>query len=104
MKVVEKDPKGSSSSGSKNTGHKAKNAAQTADQLSTEPHKTPKGVRQEIIKKFPVRCNLEDYETTYNTFSWEDAKREISYFAGGKVNASYNAVDCHLVNDKKNGC
>jgi acetyl-CoA synthetase len=102
MKVVEKDPKGSSSSGSKNTGHKAKNAAQTADQLSTEPHKTPKGVRQEIIKKFPVRCNLEDYETTYNTFSWEDAKREISYFAGGKVNAAYNAVDRHLVNGRKN--
>jgi hypothetical protein len=61
-----------------------------------------KGVRQEIIKKFPVRCNLEDYETTYNTFSWEDAKREISYFAGGKVNAAYNAVDRHLVNGRKN--
>lgn len=58
--------------------------------------------RQEIIKKFPVKANLEDYEKAYATFSWDEAKKEISYFAGGKLNAAYNAVDRHMNDGKRN--
>ena len=67
---------------------------------------TPKGHkktgRKELIKKFPVKCNLEDYATTYDTFTWEAARSEISYFQDGRVNAAYNAVDRHLVSGRKN--
>lgn len=62
----------------------------------------PKGTRREILKKFPVKANLEDYESAYATFSWEDGKREIGYFAGGKLNAAYNAVDRHLHDGRRN--
>jgi acetyl-CoA synthetase len=61
-----------------------------------------KAVRKEIIKKFPVTCNLTNYEATYATFSWDEAKKEISYFAEGKVNAAYNAIDRHLHNGRRN--
>lgn len=62
----------------------------------------PVGSRREIIKKFPVKANLEDYQSTYSTFTWEEAKKEISYFAGGKINAAYNAIDRHVFNGRKN--
>lgn len=64
--------------------------------------KTPRGARKEIIKKFPVKANLESYSEAYATFSWEQARAEISYFAGGKVNAAYNAVDRHLNDGRRN--
>lgn len=69
---------------------------------STAEEKDKPSGRKELIKKFPVRCNLEDYATTYNTFDWADAKKEIAYFEGGKVNAAYNAIDRHLVDGRKN--
>ncbi|MBI5175996.1 MAG: acetate--CoA ligase [Candidatus Melainabacteria bacterium] len=69
----------------------------------TDTHKGPKKTgRKELIKKFPVKCNLEDYATTYDTFNWEAARSEISYFQDGCVNAAYNAVDRHLVSGRKN--
>ena len=92
MKLAEKEPSKSASS----KANKTKKAAAGQETIK------PKAVKKELSQKFPVRCNLEDYETTYNTFSWDDAKEEISYFAGGKVNAAYNAVDRHLVDGRKN--
>ncbi len=69
----------------------------------TDAHKGPKKTgRKELIKKFPVKCNLEDYATTYDTFTWDAARSEISYFQDGRVNAAYNAVDRHLVSGRKN--
>lgn len=62
----------------------------------------PRGVRKEIIKKFPVKANVENYESLYSTFTWEGARSEIDYFAGGKVNAAYNAVDRHLHDGRRN--
>lgn len=58
--------------------------------------------RAEIIKKFPVKANLEDYDAAYASFQWEDAKKEISYFAEGKVNAAYNAIDRHMHDGRRN--
>lgn len=62
----------------------------------------PRGARAEVIKKFSVKVNLENYETLYNTFSWEQAKAELAYFSGSKLNAAYNAVDRHMHDGRRN--
>lgn len=77
-------------------------AAQQEFLASGSAQSVPRGARREILKKFPVKANLEDYESTYSTFSWDDAKKEINYFAGGKVNAAYNAIDRHLHDGRRN--
>lgn len=59
-------------------------------------------VRAELIKKPAPRANIENYEHAYETFNWDDAKKEISYFAGGKMNAAYNAVDRHMHDGRRN--
>lgn len=45
--------------------------------------------------------NLPDYEKIYQEFSWEEAKKELSYFSDGTFNAAYNAIDRHSDSDKK---
>lgn len=65
-------------------------------------HQVPRGERKELIKKFPVKANLENYETAYATFSWEEARKEIAYFTGGRLNAAYNAIDRHMHNGRRN--
>lgn len=57
---------------------------------------------REIIRKFPVQANLTDYETAYETFSWEEARQQVSFFADGTVNAAYNAVDRHMNSGRRN--
>ncbi len=76
-------------------------AGETNNAETAETTETTKA-RSEIIKKSSVRANLEDYDQTYATFSWEKAKREISHFAEGKINAAYNAVDRHLTKGRRN--
>ncbi len=39
--------------------------------------------------------HLDDYQKTYDNFDWEEAKKEITYFEDGTVNAAYNALDKH---------
>jgi len=47
--------------------------------------------------------NLENYQTTYDNFSWDDAaKKELAWFEDGKINAAYNALDRHLTTSVKN--
>ncbi len=58
--------------------------------------------RAELIKKPAPRANIENYDEAYDTFNWEDAKKEISYFTGGKMNAAYNAVDRHMNDGRRN--
>jgi len=79
-------------------GHSDKKI-ETADIAS---HRLPSGSRPEVIKKASVKANIDNYEQAYATFQWEDAKKEISYFPGGKVNAAYNAVDRHLHDGRRN--
>ncbi|MBY0356879.1 MAG: acetate--CoA ligase [Candidatus Obscuribacterales bacterium] len=62
----------------------------------------PHASGKEIIKKFPLKANLEDYEATYASFSWDQARKEISWFAEGKVNAAFNAVDRHMNDGRRN--
>lgn len=58
--------------------------------------------RKEVIKKFPVSANLTDYECAYSSFSWDQAKADINWFAEGKLNAGYNAVDRHMHDGRRN--
>jgi len=94
MKLVEKSGKDHTHSASKDKVQAVKNDDGEEKQV------TP--ARAELIKKSPVKANLEDYESVYNSFSWEEAKKEISYFPGGKVNAGYNAIDRHINNGRRN--
>jgi acetyl-CoA synthetase len=94
MKLVEKSGKDHTHSASKDKVQAVKNDDGKEKQV------TP--ARAELIKKSPVKANLEDYESVYSSFSWEEAKKEISYFPGGKVNAGYNAIDRHINNGRRN--
>jgi acetyl-CoA synthetase len=61
-------------------------------------------MKVEIIKKrsFKVKPNLKDYGKKYRTFEWKDAHKEIEWFEGKRLNMSYNAVDRHVDDWKKN--
>jgi len=56
----------------------------------------------EIIKKVAVAPNLPAYEQVYGSFDWHQARSEIDYFADGKLNAAYNALDRQLINGRRN--
>ena len=82
---------------------KPRQKAQQREFLASGSAKSvPLGEKREILKKFPVKANLEDYESLYSQFSWEDGKKEINYFAGGKLNAAYNAIDRHMHDGRRN--
>ncbi|MCX6806847.1 MAG: acetate--CoA ligase [Candidatus Berkelbacteria bacterium] len=51
---------------------------------------------------FRLTPNLEDYEKTYKTFSWDQTKNEVDWFPKNKLNIAYNAIDRHAESDKKN--
>lgn len=55
-----------------------------------------------ICKKLQEKPNLLDYEKTYNTFKWSEARKEIDYFKDGKLNIAYNAVDRNASGWRKN--
>jgi acetyl-CoA synthetase len=47
---------------------------------------------------FAVRPNLADYEATRRTFSWDQARKELSGLPGAQgLNMAYEAVDRHVV-------
>ena len=94
MKLVEKSEEKQAAVTTKD-----KAPAGKADDKEAKP---APATRPELIKKHPVKANLEDYDNAYNSFSWEEAKKEISYFPGGKVNAAYNAIDRHVSNGRRN--
>jgi len=55
-----------------------------------------------ISKKLKFTPNLLDYEKESRSFSWPEAKKEITWFAKGKLNAAYNAIDRHAEGQWKN--
>jgi len=61
--------------------------------------------KKTLIKKSPYlkkRPNLTDYEKTYKFFSWKEAEKELFWFPGKKLNASYNAVDKNAFSERRN--
>jgi acetyl-CoA synthetase len=81
---------------------KAPAQANKEEAVDKDQHEQCNKARPELMKKFPVKVNLENYDEVYNSFTWEDAKKEIAYFPGGKMNAAYNAVDRHVLTGRKN--
>lgn len=59
----------------------------------SEPH--PKNIKKDV-KSFKVKPNLTDYDSFYKNFSLAEADKEIEFFADGKLNAAYVAVDRHM--------
>lgn len=57
---------------------------------------------KEIIKKYPVDPAISNYEKAYTSFSWQEARSEVHWFGGEKVNAAYNAVDRHMYDGRRN--
>jgi len=55
-----------------------------------------------INKKLSFTPNLQDYEKTYKSFSWNDIKKELVYFRPGYLNAAYNAIDVPAKDARKN--
>jgi acetyl-CoA synthetase len=62
----------------------------------------PGKIAKEVIKKSGLAPNLPHYEKTYASFDWTDAKVEVDYFAQGKLNAAYNAIDRQLAMGRRN--
>lgn len=60
----------------------------------------PKIIKKDLsLQKTPP--NLLDYEKTYRSFSYQEAKKEIDFF-GGKLNAAHNAIERNAKNWRKN--
>jgi len=55
-----------------------------------------------ITKKLKFTPNLLDYEKKSRSFTWAEARKEISWFAKGKLNAAYNALERHNRSQRKN--
>ncbi len=64
--------------------------------MSDKPKIIPAG------KKAKQKANLQDYEKTYDEFTWEKAEEQyVDYFEDGKLNIAYNCIDRHAKGDKK---
>ncbi|WP_144462950.1 acetate--CoA ligase [Siminovitchia fortis] len=53
-------------------------------------------LEREIIAPIPGTYNLENYDKLRQTFSWDDASKELSFARTGKVNAAYETIDRHV--------
>jgi len=54
------------------------------------------------ISELKAKPNLENYEKTYRTFTWEEGKKELEWFKEGKINAAFNAIDKNSTGFRKN--
>ena len=53
-------------------------------------------LKNKTISPISGTYNLEDYEKIRQTFSWDDASKELSFWKTGKLNATYETVDRHV--------
>ena len=44
----------------------------------------------------PVKPNLLDYENAYESFHWEDVKKELDWFDNGGINIAHEILERHL--------
>lgn len=51
---------------------------------------------------FKTPPNLLNYEKAYRTFTWKRAEKELSWFAGKKINAASCSIDTNARNFRKN--
>ena len=53
-------------------------------------------------KKLKIKPNLVDYKKTYRRFDWQDAKKELGWFPGKKMNAAYSVIDRQAKGPRRN--
>lgn len=56
------------------------------------------------VEKIPVtegQFNLQNYEAAYESFDWNEVEKQFSWYETGRVNMAYEAVDRHLLTDRK---
>jgi len=53
-------------------------------------------IKKGKIDEMPVQPNLLDYERAKEEFRWEDVKKELDWFDGGKINMAYQVLDRHI--------
>lgn len=53
-------------------------------------------IKKGKIDEMPVQPNLLDYERAKEEFRWEDVKKELDWFDGGKINIAYQVLDRHI--------
>lgn len=79
---------------------KSRDKSQT--EKSESNHEQVTRPAKEVIKKYPVDPAIANYEKAYTSFSWQEARNEVHWFGGEKVNAAYNAVDRHMYDGRRN--
>lgn len=64
-------------------------------------HPAPWPVITKNVRAFKIQPHLADYEATRKTFSWDQARRELSGLPGGRgLNIADEAVDRHATGSK----
>jgi acetyl-CoA synthetase len=53
------------------------------------------------LEEFTVQPNLQDYEKTYENFSWRNLAQELDWFDSEHINIAHVAIDAHLQTDRK---
>ena len=53
-------------------------------------------IKKGEIAELQVEPNLLEYERAREEFRWEDVKKELDWFDGGKINIAYEALDRHV--------
>ena len=53
------------------------------------------------LEAFAVKPNLQDYEKTYEDFSWESLAKELDWFDSEHINIAHVAIDTHLATARK---
>ena len=53
-------------------------------------------IKKGEIDELQVEPNLLEYERAREEFRWEDVKKELDWFDGGKINIAYEALDRHV--------
>ncbi|MDV8147389.1 acetate--CoA ligase [Arthrobacter sp. B10-11] len=52
------------------------------------------------IRGLAIRPNMVDYDASRASFSWDEARRQLSGMPGGGVNIAYEAVDRHAAGER----
>ena len=59
-------------------------------------------ISKKRLEKFELKPNLQNYQKTYDSFSWNTLAQELDWFDGEHINIAHVAIDSHLKTDRKN--
>jgi len=58
-------------------------------------------MKVEMIPATEGQYNLKNYEEAYANFDWKEVEKQFSWYETGRVNMAYEAIDRHLLTDRK---